>query len=266
MIGVGCSKNFLKEDLNNPNAPTTDQATPQAVLPAALTNLSLIINNVSGTSGPATYEPMAVWPGYWNYQAGYSFNSVVANYVVTSSFPQLWDNYYGVLTNLQFMTTIPTDPTMANQDISEILKAVCFQNLVDLYNNIPYTQALQGQANFYPSYDKGSDIYDSLTEKLDNAMADINTNLSDPTVILPGVDDVIFGGDMSNWILFANTVKLRLLVRETNVTSKASYISSEIAKTASLGYLTSDALVNPGYTDAKPNQIWAGFGVSPQGL
>jgi Starch-binding associating with outer membrane len=266
LIGVGCSKNFLKEDLNNPNAPTTDQATPQAVLPAALTNMALIIDNVTGTAGPATYEPIGVWLGYWNYQAGYSFNSSVANYIMTSSSPQLWDNYYGVLTNLNFIISITSDHSNANyRDISNILEAVCFQNLVDLYNNIPYSQALQGQGNFYPSYDKGSDIYDSLTAKLDDAMADIGLNLSDPAVVLPGTDDVLFGGTMSNWILFANTVKLRLLVRESNVASKSSYIASEISKTASLGYLTTDAEVNPGYTAAKPNPIWAGFGVSPSG-
>ena len=266
LIGVGCSKNFLKEDLNNPNAPTTDQATPDAVLPAALTNLVLVVDNVSGQSSQATYEPMAVWLGYWNYQAGFSFNSSVANYVVTSSSPQLWDDYYGVLSNLQFLISITSDHSEANyRDISNILEAVCFQNLVDLYNNIPYSQALQGQGNFYPSYDNGSDIYDSLTLKLDAAMADIGANLNDAAVTIPGIDDVLFGGTMSNWILFANTVKLRLLVRESNVASKSSYIASEISKTASLGYLTTDAEVNPGYTAAKPNPIWAGFGVSPSG-
>jgi len=94
LIGAGCGKSYLSSLSNNPNAPTTEQATPQAVLPAALTNLVAIVNDYG------SYQPEAVWLGYWNFQAGYSFNSTVADYVMTSSSPQLWDNYYGVLTNL----------------------------------------------------------------------------------------------------------------------------------------------------------------------
>jgi hypothetical protein len=266
LIGVACSKDYLSSLQNNPNAPTTGAATPQLVLPATITNLVNIVNDVSGTIGNPSYEVEAVWLGYWNYQAGYSFNSGVANYIMTSSGPQLWDNYYGVLTNLNFLNQQTTDIKNANyHDISNVLEAVCFQNLVDLYNDIPYSQALKGQGNFYPSYDKASDIYDSLTSKLDDAITDMTANLNNSAVDVPSVDDVMFGGNMQNWILFANTVKLRLLVRESNVTSKQAYITSEISKTTSVGYLTTDALVNPGYTSAKPNNIWGGFGVSPSG-
>jgi hypothetical protein len=56
-----------------------------------------------------------------------------------------------------------------------------------------------------------------------------------------------------------------LLVREVNVTSKAAFIASEISKTASYGYITSDALINPGYSSSDPNLIYGGFGVSPSG-
>jgi Starch-binding associating with outer membrane len=260
LIGGGCGKSYLSSLQDNPNAPTTAQATPQAVLPAALTNLVAIVNDYN------SYQPEAVWLGYWNFQAGYSFNSAVADYVMTSSSPQLWDPYYGVLTNLNFLIGETQDATQANyKDISEILEAICYQNLVDLYNDIPYSQALKGQANFYPSYDKGSDIYDSLTAKLDAAMADITANLGNSNVVAPTTDDVLFGGNMQNWVLFANTVKLRLLVRESAVSSKAAYLASEVSKTASYGYLTTDALVNPGYTAAKPNNIWGNFGVTPSG-
>ena len=181
---------------------------------------------------------------------------------MTSSGPQLWDPYYGVLTNLNFMVTQNTGvATNANYvDIAEILEAICFQNLVDLYGDIPYSQALNAAKNFYPSYDKQSDIYDSLTANLDNAMADISANLSNSSVVTPTTDDVMFAGNMQSWLIFANTVKLRMLLREVNVTAKQAFITSEIGKTASYGYITSDALVNPGYSSADPNQIYGGFG------
>ena len=173
LLGSGCGKGYLTNLQNNPNAPTTAVATPQLVLPAALTNLVNIVNDVTGTGTNPSYEVEAAWIGYWNYQPGYSFNSGVANYIMTSSGPQLWDNYYGVLTNLSFMVQQTSAvPANANyKDIGMILEAICFQNLVDLYGDIPYSQALSVASNFYPAYDKQSDIYDSLTVKLDNAMA-----------------------------------------------------------------------------------------------
>ena len=267
LLGSSCGKDWLSSLQNNPNAPTTNVATPQLVLPAAITNLVNIVNDVTGTGSNPSYEPEAVWCGYWNYQPGYSFVSTVQDYVMTSTSPQLWDPYYGVLTNLNFIiTSTAGEATNANyRDIAEILEAVCFQNLVDLYGDIPYSQALNVAKTFYPSYDKQSDIYDSLTAKLDAAMADINTNLSNVSVVTPTTDDVMFGGNMQNWLTFANTVKLRLLLREVNVTAKQAYITSEVSNTASYGYLTSDALVNPGYSSAQPNQIYGGFGVSPSG-
>jgi hypothetical protein len=264
--GMGCGKDYLSSLQNSPNAPTSSAATPQLVLPAAITNLVNIVNDVTGVIGNPSYESQAVWLGYWNYQPGYSFNSGAAGYIETSGGPQLWDNYYGILTNLNFLLGETQGVANANyHDIAEILEAVCFQNLVDLYNDIPYSQALKGQGNFYPNYDKASDIYDSLTSKLDNAITDINANLNNAAVGVPGVEDVMFAGNMQNWILFANTVKLRLLVRESNVSSKMAYVTSEVTKTASMGYLTSDALVNPGYSASKPNNMYGGFGVSPSG-
>jgi Starch-binding associating with outer membrane len=267
LLGSSCGKGWLSDLQNNPNAPTTGQVTPTLVLPACISNLVSIVNNVTATGSNPSYEPEAAWLGYWNYQPGYSFVSSIQDYIMTSSGPQLWDNYYGVLTNLNFLVrdTIGGNQYANYHDISQILEAICFQNLVDLYGDIPYSQALQVSTNFFPAYDKQSDIYDSLTAKLDNAMADITANLSNSNLAMPSSDDIMFGGNMQAWVQFANTVKLRLLVREVNVTSKTAFITSEINKTASYGYITSDALVNPGYTSSQPNQIWGGFGVSPSG-
>jgi len=261
VITGSCGKSYLTSLQNNPNAPTSSAATPQLVLPAALTTIA---DNVNGYS---SYQAVGVWMGYWNYSPGYSFNSTVQNYVMTAGSPQVWDNYYGVLSNLEFIKQqTSSDVKGANYNaIANILQAVCYRNLVDLYNDIPYTQALKAQANFYPTYDKGSDIYDSLVLKLDDAISSIQANLGNAAVDVPTTDDVVFGGNMNTWLLYANTVKLSLLVQQSAVSSKQSFLSSEAGKTASVGYLSSDALVNPGYSSAQPSQMYGGFGLSPSG-
>ncbi|HTS43132.1 MAG TPA: SusD/RagB family nutrient-binding outer membrane lipoprotein [Puia sp.] len=261
LIGSGCGKSFLSELQNNPNSPTTSAATPQLVLPGTLTGIADIVN------GYSVYQPQAVWIGYWNYSPGYSFNSTVQNYVMTSSYPQCWDNYYGVLANLNFIVQqTSSDPKLANYNaIANILEAICFKNLVDVYNDIPYSAALKAQANFYPTYDDASGIYDSLVVKLDNAMSAIQANLNNSDVTLPTTDDIMFAGNMQNWLQFANTVKLSMLVLQSSVAAKQAFLSSEAAKTASIGFISSNALVNPGYSTGQPSQMYGGFGLSPSG-
>src|SRR5580658_3753147 len=96
----GCSKSYLSSLQNNPNAPTTDVATPQLILPGTITGLVSILYNSNAGTGASCYESEAAWLGYSNYQPGYTYNSTVGNYVMTAASPQLWDQYYGVLTNL----------------------------------------------------------------------------------------------------------------------------------------------------------------------
>ncbi len=259
VIGASCKKGFLSDLQNDPNSPTSAAATPQLVLPGTLTSLVNILNSTS-------YQSEGAWMGYWMYSPGYSFNSSVENYVMTSSGPQHWDDYYGVLANLNFIAGETTTPTLANyHDIANILEAICFKNLVDLYNKVPYSQALKGSGNFNPTYDDGSSIYDSLVAKLDAAIASIQSNIGNASVTLPASDDIAFNGDMSKWLKFANTVKLKLLVQQSAVTSKAAYLSSEAGSTASVGFLTQDAFVNPGYTQSQPSPMWGNFGLSPSG-
>ncbi|MFI5185284.1 MAG: SusD/RagB family nutrient-binding outer membrane lipoprotein [Chitinophagales bacterium] len=256
---ISCSKNYLSNLQNNPNAPTTNGVTPQLILPATITGITDITNSLA-------YSSLAVWEGYWNGQPGTSLLTNIFDYVMTNTGPQLWNNYYGILTN--FNALVQASQTAANsnyRDIANILECICFKNLVDLYNDIPYSQALKASQNFYPVYDPGSDIYDSLTAKLDIAIADIHANLNNAAIILPTNDDVMFGGDMKEWLRFANTIKLRLLVNESNVSTKQSYIATEINNTFSYGYLNTDALVNPGYNPSQPGNIWAAFGVGPSG-
>jgi len=259
--GFGCKKGFLSELQNNPNAPTTNAASVQLVLPGTITNL------VGIKDGAGVYQSQGAWLGYWNYSGGYSFNQTVQEYVMSNTGPQSWDNYYGVLTNLNVIKQqASASASLANYtDIAEILSAVCYKGLVDDYNDVPYSQALKGAGNFYPTYDKGSDIYDSLVAHLDIALADLNTNLSNGAVVKPTNDDVMFGGDMTKWLQYGNTIKLKLLVQQSEVSAKQAYIKTEAAKTNSYGYLTDDALVNPGYSLAQQGPFYGAFGLTTSG-
>jgi hypothetical protein len=80
----------------------------------------------------------------------------------------------------------------------------------------------------------------------------------------------MFGGDMEEWIRFANTLKLRILVRQSDMDGRASYIQTELGviNSEGSGYITSDVGINPGFitgeTD-KQNPMWNELGWDASG-
>lgn len=87
----------------------------------------------------------------------------------------------------------------------EVLTVLGFQNLVDTYGDVPYTDALQQeQGKLSPKYDKAAIIYADLIKRLDAAIASMDT-------ASPGyAEDFLYKGNMAKWKKFANTVKFGL--------------------------------------------------------
>ncbi|MBK8450017.1 MAG: SusD/RagB family nutrient-binding outer membrane lipoprotein [Saprospiraceae bacterium] len=107
------------------------------------------------------------------------------------------------------------------------LQAVCmqtygFQILADFYDKIPYTEALKGESLSKPKWDDGEVVYDGMIAALNEALskdfsAATNTALT---------TDFVFGGtnrtaQISSWVKFANTLKLKIYLRQTESARKA---------------------------------------------
>jgi hypothetical protein len=148
------------------------------------------------------------------------------------------------------------------------MKAYTFQILVDFYGDIPYTNALGGSETPNPTYDDAQAIYDDLIVQLSAAIDLLNQAEENELAVLPTDDDAMFGGDLTSWKQFANSVKLRILTRESDV-KDPSYITQELAAITAegSGYITEDVVVNPGYSNQedKQNPYWEDFGRDPAG-
>lgn len=91
--------------------------------------------------------------------------------------------------------------------IAQIQKAYVFSQMVDVWGDIPYTEALKGATNPAPKYDKGQDIYTDLFRLIDEGIANLRkTDDARP----PGSEDLIYGGAKAKWIRLGNTLKLKL--------------------------------------------------------
>lgn len=244
-----CKKQLL--DINtDPNNPTTASASADLVLANALNTTASIYD--AATNGNNNFAWAGLWLGHISYSGNYAIATENISYNLTNSFAQgTWDNLYDNIEDYDFVEKKGVE-TGNNfyRAIGMFMKAYNFQTLVDLYNNVPYSQALKGTANSTPAYDNGKDIYADLAKKMDTAIALFKT--SGNTAIK---GDIMFNGDATKWTQFANTVKLRLLLRQSEVNGAAAKTQ---AAAISGGFLTSDATVNPGYLNSagKMNPFW----------
>jgi len=211
-------------DVNtNPNAPTATQ--PQLVLSGAL--ISTASNNITFMGRYARQ-----WCGYAAASGSYSNSGDVLRLynLQSGSNETLWDVMFLNISNYNYVENAARGT--ANNDyyvaIAKIMKAWCFQNLVDNWGDIPYSNALQGFNNLSPGYDKSQAIYESINIQLDSAVQIINA--AKTPVPVTAAADVMFGGNMTRWTQLANTLRLRLLLHQSQMTGRSAYITGEMAK------------------------------------
>ncbi|WP_197428249.1 SusD/RagB family nutrient-binding outer membrane lipoprotein [Phnomibacter ginsenosidimutans] len=150
--------------------------------------------------------------------------------------------YTGPLYDLQTIINYNNDGSSAangngsknNQiAVARILKAYYFQNLTDIWGDIPYSEALKGKEAFKPKYDKQQDIYTALFKELTEAVAQINE--SEAAV----VGDVLLNGNMAAWKRFANTLRMSMALRLSKV--DAAKGKTEYAAALAAGVITSNS-------------------------
>ena len=103
-----------------------------------------------------------------------------------------------------------------------LMEVYTWSVLVDVYGDIPYTEALMGVNNIIPVYDNDEDIYTDLFTRLDASL----TNLNAGTETF-GDADIVYGGSTAKWKKFGNSLKLRMALRIADYdNAKASTIAS----------------------------------------
>ncbi|WP_316799535.1 SusD/RagB family nutrient-binding outer membrane lipoprotein [Pedobacter frigidisoli] len=253
---AGCKKEYL--DINT-NANSATSSTPQLVLPALLNNMSSNYMSYFNFGGRMA--------GYMANGGGFSF---VGSTVITYNFDSgsnttLFTNAYGDLRNIQYIikTTTGVPQYSLFNGVARILKSYYYQLLVDEYGDVPYSQALMGADNVTPTYDPQAVVYQSLVTEIDAAIATLKANSSSTTVTKLSTNgaDIIFGGNVTKWIQFANNIKLRILTRAQNSTALSAFVSTAFNTFSTEGFLLEDVLIQPGYvsTSARQNPLWESY-------
>lgn len=117
--------------------------------------------------------------------------------------------------------------------VTEILSVYVYQREVDIFGNVPYSQSLDID-NILPAYDDAQSIYAALFERLDAAIA-----LIDPAEAGFEIGDLVYGGNMGQWLTFANSLKLKMAVGVSDVA--ALNPGAKAAAAVAAGVMTSAA-------------------------
>lgn len=134
-----------------------------------------------------------------------------------------------------------------------IAQVYAWQQMVDLFGNIPYSRALEGVDNTRPVYDDAFTIYKDLLLKITAAYNDIDAGSG-------GLEkDFIYDGDMAKWKKLAASVRFKLAMRLADFDPALSKTEAEAAYNAGLiasnqdnfllHYEDNTANANPLYAD-----------------
>ena len=274
-MASGCTKDFL--DVNtDPNNPT-DIAVNQ-LLPSAERGLASVLgytNDARGARGISTV--LAVYTHQLSTrEVSDQYGATSSEFNINGSWNGMYSpqasqgspDYVGCLQNLEILIEKgEKDGNLRYAGIGKILKAYAFSILVDLYGDVPFSEANKFATEskiLYPKFDKGEEIYPQLLAMLDAGIADIN-NSGTANVLVPAADDLFYQGSVAKWEKAANTIKLKLynqirLTRDVSTEVKALLASGKIFASTTDGLMFNYGTSispddrNPAYSDYPAGQ------------
>ncbi len=204
-------------DVNeNPNAPTD--------VPAGFLLAQSIQTGVQQTfDAGLMLQHTGIWPQHF---VQIQYPDEETGEVRPARMEFYWGTYYsGALADIRTVIEKGVESGNGNVEaIGSIWKAWIFHIVTDLWGDVPYTQALMGAENTTPAYDSQADIYAALLSELATASAAL-----DPGE--PGFDqgDILYGGSVTAWQRFANSLRMRLAMRLQGVepaTAQSEFVAA----------------------------------------
>jgi Starch-binding associating with outer membrane len=225
----------LSKDLESPNDVGVDAADPDLLMNKVQTDFGLFFSKIAGnynvnTRGVNQLVRMRAMTGGDTYDR--AFTSQLENDIWT-------DAYQGVLINIETLLPIAEEKDLnVHLGVAKILKAYVYLTLVDVYGDVPFTEALQGiDGVFNPNVDQGSTIYTAALALLTEARTDLANTAGGGLT-----RDIYYGGNRTKWITLANSIELKA---QLNLSADAS---NSAAKAAIQALITANDLID---TDAE---------------
>ncbi len=221
LLALGCETTELDLTID-PSNPTPESAEANLLFNSAQLNLNTAIayneDNEDGLSVRAA-EAARMQHLFGAYAGPFSLTS--------GSIDNAWESFYlGALKDISEL--IPIAEANDQQGIigaAKVIRAYSYVTLVDIFGDVPFSEAIQGLANPNPVADSGQSIYDAMLLELDEAIA----NLGSLNAVMP-TNDLFYEGDASKWITLARTLKLKMYVQMRLIGDFSSQINTLISE------------------------------------
>ncbi len=254
-VAASCTKNF--EEMNK-NVKSPEAVAGETLFTNAQKNLADQLASINVNTN--------IWKIWAQYVTETTYVDEANFDIVNRSIP---DNafrtfYRNILRDLlEAKNVISQEEVVAAEDVAakknklaiiEVLNVYVYQRLVDMFGDVPYSEALDIDNTTTPKYDDAKTIYTDLFKRLDAAIANLDDNYGSF-----GSADIYNNGNVATWKLFANSLKLKMAITVADVNGMDSQAKAEAAYTAgvisdasentSLVYLGASPNTNPVYLD-----------------
>ncbi len=232
-IGFAGCKKYLDTN-ENPNLSST--ASPELLLPAAQAGIGHVLGNPLQIYG-------SFWAQFWTQNPTSSQYRSIDQYAsTTTDFDRVWRMLYSdALQDIEETLNLTQGKSNLNQytAIALLMKAYAYQLATDAFGDVPLTQATTANVT-NPSYTPQQQIYDSILAYINIATPLIDVDAE----VTPSNDDLLFEGDMEQWLRFANTFKLRVLLRLSEVAPQKAAAGIATLSGPNTLFLEEDAQIN----------------------
>ncbi|NIN73448.1 MAG: SusD/RagB family nutrient-binding outer membrane lipoprotein [Gemmatimonadetes bacterium] len=206
----------------NPNAP--EDVSPAVLLPQSIQ---------AGVSQALGGYLMLVHTSVWSYHVvELQYPDEEQGLVRPARMDIYWNNFYaGPLRDIETAIAKGAEAQDVNiQAVGRIWKSWIFHIVTDLWGDVPYSEALKGAENTAPPYDAQADVYAGLLAELTAAAQALeNPAASDVYPNGFGAGDLIYGNDYELWRRFANSLRMRLAMRLSEVdltTAQSEFVAA----------------------------------------
>ncbi|MCK9411093.1 MAG: SusD/RagB family nutrient-binding outer membrane lipoprotein [Prolixibacteraceae bacterium] len=240
---TACEKQLLRQDELLQKRDALESATPNLLLSSIIQQCAFAYQGEGGVGN----RTLSVTVQYMQGNRSSDDN-------IHKSFTKPKSDLYGITPPIKLIQAAIADVHKLGlknyEGIFLIFKSLMWSTATDLYGDIYYTEGLRGQEGIlFPKFDEQKSIYPALIKNLKDA----TQLLTEGTEPIDKTSDILYAGDKSKWIKFANSLRLRLLMRASkNLSGAASEIAavaalpliSTLAENASIPYLAGDRSLN----------------------
>ena len=120
---------------------------------------------------------------------------------------------------------------------ARLLRVAIMQRVTDSYGPIPYSE-LENNESVYVAYDSQEAVYTKMFEELDEAIETLDRNTTLSSDAWSRYDGVYYG-NIAQWLKYANSLKLRMAMRLTEV--KPDLARTKASEAIAGGVITANA-------------------------